>query len=65
MTRDRLYIETMERVLTKTNKVSIDNKGASAPIILPPDVFRPRAAPQPSSATATPALPQRVSGGTQ
>jgi membrane protease subunit HflK len=52
-------------VLTKTNKVIIDNKGASAPIILPPDVFRPRAAPQPSSATATPALPQRVSGGTQ
>ncbi|MFY8140099.1 MAG: FtsH protease activity modulator HflK, partial [Caulobacter sp.] len=65
VTRDRLYIETMERVLTKTNKVIIDNKGASAPIILPPDVFRPRAAPQPSSATATPALPQRVSGGTQ
>jgi membrane protease subunit HflK len=65
VTRDRLYIETMERVLTKTNKVIIDNKGASAPIILPPDVFRPRAAPQPSSASATPALPQRVSGGTQ
>ncbi len=65
VTRDRLYIETMERVLTKTNKVIIDNKGASAPIILPPDVFRPRPAPQPSSATATPALPQRVSGGTQ
>ena len=65
VTRDRLYIETMERVLTKTNKVIIDNKGASAPIILPPDVFRPRPVPQPSSATATPALPQRVSGGTQ
>lgn len=65
VTRDRLYIETMERVLTKTNKVIIDNKGASAPIILPPDVFRPRPAPQPSSATATPALPQRVTGGTQ
>ncbi len=65
VTRDRLYIETMERVLTKTNKVIIDNKGASAPIILPPDVFRPRPTPQPSSTTATPALPQRVSGGAQ
>jgi membrane protease subunit HflK len=65
VTRDRLYIETMERVLSKTNKVVIDSKGASAPIILPPDVFRPRPTPQPSAASATPALPQRVSGGTQ
>ncbi|OJU11339.1 MAG: HflK protein [Caulobacterales bacterium 68-7] len=43
VTRDRLYIETMQRVLSKSNKVVIDSKGASAPIILPPDVFRPRA----------------------
>ncbi len=67
VTRDRLYIETMERVLSKTNKVIIDSKGASAPIILPPDVFRPRAAAATSGAPATaiPALPQRVSGGAQ
>ena len=67
VTRDRLYIETMERVLSKTNKVIIDSKGASAPIILPPDVFRPRAAAATSGtpATAIPALPQRVSGGAQ
>ncbi len=63
VTRDRLYIETMERVLSKTNKVVIDSKGASAPIILPPDVFRPRAAPAP--AAAAPASSQRVSGGAQ
>ena len=43
VTRERLYIETMERVLSKSNKVVIDSKGASAPIILPPDVFKPRA----------------------
>ncbi|HEY3697553.1 FtsH protease activity modulator HflK [Phenylobacterium sp.] len=43
VTRDRLYIETMQRVLAKSNKVVVDAKGASAPIILPPDVFRPRA----------------------
>jgi membrane protease subunit HflK len=42
VTRDRLYIETMQRVLARSNKVVIDGKGASAPIILPPDVFRPR-----------------------
>ena len=42
VTRDRLYIETMQRVLSRSNKVVIDGKGASAPIILPPDVFRAR-----------------------
>ena len=42
VTRDRLYIETMERILARSNKVVIDAKGASAPIILPPDVFRSR-----------------------
>jgi membrane protease subunit HflK len=42
VTRDRLYIETMQRILQGSNKVVIDAKGATAPIILPPDVFRPR-----------------------
>lgn len=42
VTRDRLYIETMQRVLENSNKVVVDSKGASAPIILPPDVFRPK-----------------------
>jgi membrane protease subunit HflK len=41
-TRDRLYIETMQRVLAKSNKVIVDGKNTSAPIILPPDVFKPR-----------------------
>ena len=45
VTRERLYIETMQRVLAKSNKVVVDAKGASAPIILPPDAFRPRTAP--------------------
>lgn len=52
VTRDRLYIETMQRILESSNKVVIDADGATAPIILPPDVFRPKsqfapAAPQP------------------
>lgn len=61
VTRDRLYIETMQRILQSSNKVIIDGKGASAPIILPPDVFRPKsaAAPPPQAAPApAPAQPQ-------
>jgi membrane protease subunit HflK len=42
VTRDRLYIETMQRILQGSNKVVIDTKGATAPIILPPDAFRPK-----------------------
>ncbi|MDX9997732.1 MAG: FtsH protease activity modulator HflK [Phenylobacterium sp.] len=53
VTRERLYIETMQRVLEKSNKVVIDSQGASAPIILPPDVFRPRA----GTAATAPAAP--------
>ncbi|ACG77292.1 protease subunit hflK [Phenylobacterium zucineum HLK1] len=54
-TRDRIYIETMQRVLARSNKVIVDSEGASAPIILPPDVFRPRTQPQ---APAPQAVPQ-------
>ena len=42
VTRERLYLETMERVLAHSNKVVVSGKGTTAPIILPPDVFRPR-----------------------
>ncbi|MDB5468465.1 MAG: hflK [Caulobacter sp.] len=42
VTRQRLYIETMERVLSHSNKVIIDGKGVTAPIVLSPDVFKPR-----------------------
>jgi membrane protease subunit HflK len=59
VTKDRLYIETMQRVLANSNKVVIDGKGASAPIILPPDVFRPRTSARPAEAppAAAPAQP--------
>ena len=43
-TRQRLYLETMERVLANSNKVIVSGKGTTAPIILPPDVFKPRSA---------------------
>jgi len=61
VTRDRLYIETMQRILQNSNKVVIDAKGASAPIILPPDVFRPKSQPAPAPAPQVevgPAQPQ-------
>ncbi len=70
VTRQRLYLETMQRVLSASNKVIVDTpKGSTAPIILPPDIFRhgdaaqpqpvqPQAAPQ----TIAPAAP--TTGGT-
>lgn len=67
VTRQRLFLETMERVLSKSNKVIVDAKGASAPIILPPDAFRPKSAQQqqqPQQQQA-PANQQGQSGGGQ
>ena len=64
MTRQRLYIETMERVLAGSNKVIIDNQGASAPIILPPDVFRPRTATSTQPQIAVP-LPEAKAGASR
>ena len=58
VTRDRLYIETMQRVLQSSNKVVIDAEGATAPIILPPDVFRPKSQPVPPVDVAPAAQPQ-------
>ena len=40
VTRQRLYIEMMQVVLSHNHKVIVDAKGATAPIILPPDAFR-------------------------
>jgi modulator of FtsH protease HflK len=63
-TRERLYLETMEKVLARSNKVIVSGKGLTAPVILPPDVFRPRspaapAAPPPADSQAAPVAPQR------
>jgi membrane protease subunit HflK len=44
----------MERILARSNKVIVDGKGATAPIILPPDIFRPRATPGPAPAAPEP-----------
>jgi len=64
-TRDRLYLETMERVLAKSNKVVISGKGVTAPVILPSDVFRPRSGPAaaPPEQTPSPAPAQPAQSG--
>ena len=55
VTRQRLYLETMQQVLTQNRKVIIDAKGSTAPIILPPDAFRATLPVEPSPAPAAPA----------
>ena len=67
VTRERLYLETMERVLQKSNKVIIDGKGVTAPVVLPPDVFQRRQQPaasvaQTPSQTQAPAASDQRSG---
>jgi membrane protease subunit HflK len=61
-TRERLYLETMERVLAHSNKVVVSGKGVTAPVILPSDVFRPRGGPNAAPAQAQPAQPAQPQG---
>lgn len=65
VTRERLYLETMERVLQGSNKIVVDagEGGANAPIILPPEVFRNRTAPAAGQVQqSAPAQPSVSSG---
>jgi membrane protease subunit HflK len=70
MTRQRIYIETMQRILTHSKKVIVDSKSVNAPIILPPDLFRSSAPPSPppeaqSDQQAQPSQDQGQSGQNQ
>ncbi|MHB8531041.1 MAG: FtsH protease activity modulator HflK, partial [Caulobacteraceae bacterium] len=51
VTRERLYLQTMQEVLANSRKVILDAKGANAPIILPPGAF---AKPETPAAPAAP-----------
>jgi hypothetical protein len=64
MTRERIYIETMQRILTHSKKVIVDSKSVNAPIILPPDLFRSSAPPAPPEQQAQPS-PGQDQGTTQ
>jgi len=68
VTRERLYIQTMQEVLARSHKVIVDAKGSTAPIILPPDAFRSGVtvqapAPAAPAPAAAPAAAQQGSEG--
>ena len=69
VTRQRLYLETMERVLRASNKVVVDGKGGTAPIVLPSSILRrdtPTAAvqaPTPEQTAQTAQAAQAAQGG--
>ena len=57
VTRQRIYVETLERILSRVHVVVIDAHGAQAPIILPPDAFRAHTPAAPAPAAAPPPAP--------
>ncbi len=57
VTRERLYIQTMQEILSHNHKVIVDAHGATAPIILPPDAFRSQSATQAQGQAAQPPAP--------
>ena len=64
VTRERLYLEMMQEVLSRSRKVIVDAKGSTAPIILPPDAFR-SATPAPAAPTPTTPPASAGQGGAQ
>lgn len=70
VTRRRMYLETMERVLGKVDKVVIDGESGQGVVpYLPLDQLRSGAAPQPGAAAARPAtngqMPNAQTGNVQ
>jgi membrane protease subunit HflK len=62
VTRERIYIETLQQVLQSTNKIMLDYKGAGNLLYLPLDKLMggggPEGAPAPRAAPAEPAAPE-------
>ena len=65
VTRQRIYVETMERILSRVHVVVIDAHGAQAPIILPPDAFRAQTPPPAPAPAPTRATTQAEQGSAQ
>lgn len=59
MTRERLYLETVETVLKRTPKVLVDTKGSGSMLYLPLDKLA-EARTQPATAKAQAATPVAV-----
>jgi len=43
VTRQRIYLETMEKIYERSNKVIVDNKAGGQMMVLPPDLLKPQA----------------------
>lgn len=62
VTRDRLYLDMMQEVLTKTNKILIDSKSSNNLLYLPLDKMMEKSTTtQASAAAPPPAAPQVIS----
>jgi len=57
VTRDRMYLETMQQVFTNTSKVYVDSRAGSNLLYLPMDKLLQQAAPQGDAARAPAAAP--------
>jgi len=60
VTRDRLYLDMMQEVLTKTNKILIDSKSSNNLLYLPLDKMMERSTTTQASAAPPPAAPQVI-----
>lgn len=61
VTRQRLYLETMEKIYERANKVIIENKGSGQMMVLPPEILRNATAPA-ATANSTPTTPAAAGG---
>ena len=57
VTRDRMYLETMQQIFTNTTKLMMDAKGGNNLLYLPLDKLIAQTAAQSAAAGATPAVP--------
>ena len=61
VTRDRLYLDMMQEVLTKTNKILVDSKSSNNLLYLPLDKMIEKSNATPAAAVAPAAPPQAIS----
>ena len=57
VTRDRMYVDTMQQIFNNTTKVMVDNKSSNNLLYLPLDQLAKRAAPTQAAASAAPVQP--------
>ncbi|KAF0185857.1 MAG: membrane protease subunit HflK [Hyphomonadaceae bacterium] len=67
VTRQRLYLETMEKIYERSNKIIMNNNraGAAPMMVLPPELFRNFTNAQPQARVTAPAENAAPTGGSQ